>query len=153
MNAAAQTVGQLADDRKPSTAPNGFRCRAIVGDPALCDVAYMHQLHSQFWISSVELCVSRHIGQLLGYNQRELQAAFSFKPQIIRRKQDTYRRAVQAVFRDGEAKLLEVRRGIGEAPLLRHMQRAMNISPLMQEVYDVEQRGLDRHAIRIHRFG
>jgi len=30
MNAAAQTAGQLADDRKPSTAPDGFRCRAIV---------------------------------------------------------------------------------------------------------------------------
>jgi hypothetical protein len=84
MNAAAQTVGQLADDRKPSTAPDGFRRRAIVRDPALYDVAYMHQLHSQFWISSVELCVSRHIGQQLGYNQPKLPAAFSFKPQIIR---------------------------------------------------------------------
>jgi hypothetical protein len=33
------------------------------------------------------------------------------------------------------------------------MQRPMNISPLMQEVYDVEKRGLDRHAIRLQRFG
>jgi hypothetical protein len=32
------------------------------------------------------------------------------------------------------------------------VQRAMNIGPLMQEVYDVEQRGLDRNAIRLHRF-
>jgi hypothetical protein len=29
----------------------------------------------------------------------------------------------------------------------------MNIGALMQEVYDIEQRGLDRHAIRLHRFG
>jgi hypothetical protein len=29
----------------------------------------------------------------------------------------------------------------------------MNIGALMQEVHDVEQRGLDRHAIRLHRFG
>jgi hypothetical protein len=29
----------------------------------------------------------------------------------------------------------------------------MNIGALMQEVYDVEQRSLDRHAIRLHRFG
>jgi hypothetical protein len=33
------------------------------------------------------------------------------------------------------------------------MQRLMNISPLMQKVYDVQQRGLDRDAIRMHRFG
>jgi hypothetical protein len=63
MNAAAQAAGQLADDRKPSTAPNGFSCRTIVRDRALCDVACKHQLHSQFWISTVELCMSRHIGQ------------------------------------------------------------------------------------------
>src|SRR6266702_1727603 len=29
MNAAAQTAGQLADDRYSSTAPDRFRCRAI----------------------------------------------------------------------------------------------------------------------------
>jgi hypothetical protein len=29
----------------------------------------------------------------------------------------------------------------------------MRIGALMQEVYDVEQCGLDRHAIRLHRFG
>jgi hypothetical protein len=29
----------------------------------------------------------------------------------------------------------------------------MNIGALMQEVYDVEERGLDQHAIRLHRFG
>jgi hypothetical protein len=29
----------------------------------------------------------------------------------------------------------------------------MNIGAVMQEVYDVEERGLDRHAIRLHRFG
>jgi hypothetical protein len=29
----------------------------------------------------------------------------------------------------------------------------MNIGALMQEVYDVEELGLDRHAIRLHRFG
>jgi hypothetical protein len=63
MNAAAQTAGQFADDRQPSTAPDGFRCRAIVRDSALYDVACKHQLHSQFWMSSVELCMSCHIGQ------------------------------------------------------------------------------------------
>ena len=57
------------------------------------------------------------------------------------------------VFHDGEAKPLEVPRGIGEAPLIRYVQRPMNIGALMQEVYDVEERGLDRHAIRPHRFG
>jgi hypothetical protein len=63
MNAAAETAGQLADDRKPSTAPDGFSCRPIVRDPALYDVACKHQLHSQFWMSTVELCMSCHIGQ------------------------------------------------------------------------------------------
>jgi hypothetical protein len=58
LNAAAQTAGQLADDRKPSTAPDGFRYRPIVKHPALYDVACKHQLHSQFWMSIVELCVS-----------------------------------------------------------------------------------------------
>jgi len=64
-----------------------------------------------------------------------------------------YRQAVQSVFRYGEAKLLEVPRGIGEAPLIRHLLRPMNIGALMQEVYDVEECGLDRHTIRPHRFG
>jgi hypothetical protein len=41
---------------------------------------------------------------------------------------------------------------ISEASLIRHAQRAMNVGPLVQEVYDLEQRGLDRHAIRLHRF-
>jgi hypothetical protein len=63
MNAAAQTAGQLADDRQPSTAPDGLRYRAIVRDPALYDVGYKYQLHPQFWMSSVELCMSCHIGQ------------------------------------------------------------------------------------------
>src|SRR5450631_205832 len=84
MNAAAQTAGQLADDRKPSTAPDGLRCRAIVRDPALYDVACKQQLHSQFWMSSAELCMSCHIGHQLGYNQPELPAPFSFKRQVIR---------------------------------------------------------------------
>jgi hypothetical protein len=83
-NAAAQTAGQLADDRQPSTAPDRFRCRAIVGDPALYDVACKLQLHSQFRISWVELCMSGHIGQQLGYNQPKPSAAPAFKPQIIR---------------------------------------------------------------------
>jgi hypothetical protein len=64
-----------------------------------------------------------------------------------------YRQAVQSVFSDGGAKLLEKPRGIGEPPLIRHAQRPMNIGALMQEFYDVEERGLDRHAIRMHRFG
>ena len=42
---------------------------------------------------------------------------------------------------------MEVPRGIGEAPLIRHAQRPMNIGAMMQEVYDVEERGLDRRAI------
>jgi hypothetical protein len=46
MNAATQTAGQLTDDRQPSPAPDGFRCRAIVRNPALHDVARKHQLHS-----------------------------------------------------------------------------------------------------------
>jgi hypothetical protein len=29
----------------------------------------------------------------------------------------------------------------------------MNSGAVMQEIYDVEERGLDRHAIRPHRFG
>jgi hypothetical protein len=97
--------------------------------------------------------MSRHIGQQLGYNQAELPAAFSFKPQVIRGKQDTYRQAVQAVFRYREAKLLEVPRSIGQAPPFRHVQRPMNVGALMQEVYNVEERGLDRHAIRPHSLG
>jgi hypothetical protein len=152
MNAADQAAGQLADDRKSSTAPDGFRCRPIVRNLALYDVARKHQLHTQFWMPRVELCMSCHIGQQLGYYQRKLPASLPFEPQIICGKQDTDPQAVQSVFRDGEAKLLEVRRGIGEAPLLWHMQSPMDISPLMQEVYDVEQRGLDLHAIRLHRF-
>jgi len=63
MNAAAQTAGQLADDRQPSAAPDRFMCRAIVRDPALYDVAGKHHLRSQFWMSSVEVCMSCHIGQ------------------------------------------------------------------------------------------
>jgi hypothetical protein len=49
------------------------------------------------------------------------------------------------------AKLLEVPRGIGEASLIRHMQRPMNIGASMQDAYDVEQRSLDGHIIRLHR--
>ena len=53
-----------------------------------------------------------------------------------------YRQAVQSVFRDGEAKLLKVPRGIGEAPLIRHVQRPMNIGALVQEVYDARSAAL-----------
>jgi hypothetical protein len=84
MNAATQTAGQLADDRKPSTVPDGFRCRPIVRNPAPYDVACKHQTHSQFWMSRVESFMSCHIAQQLGYNQSKLPAALSFKPQIIR---------------------------------------------------------------------
>jgi hypothetical protein len=63
MNAAAQATGQIADDRQASTAPDGFRCRPIVRDSALYDVASKHQLHLQFWLPCVELCMSCHISQ------------------------------------------------------------------------------------------
>jgi hypothetical protein len=39
MNATAQRASQLTDDRQPSTAPDGFRCRAIIRDLALYEVA------------------------------------------------------------------------------------------------------------------
>jgi hypothetical protein len=42
-----------------------------------------------------------------------------------------YRQAVQSVFRYGEAKLLEVPRSIGKAPLIRDVQRPVNIAALM----------------------
>jgi hypothetical protein len=32
------------------------------------------------------------------------------------------------------------------------VQRPVNIGALVQEGYDVEECGLDRHAIRLHRF-
>ena len=83
-NAAGQAAGKFADDRQSPTAPDGFRSRAIVGDPAPYDVACKLQLHSQFRISSVELCVSCHIGQQFGYDQPKSPAAPTFKSQIIR---------------------------------------------------------------------
>jgi hypothetical protein len=63
-----------------------------------------------------------------------------------------YPEAVQLVFRHRETDLLEVPRGIGEASMVRHVQRPMNIDALMQEICDLEERGLDRRAIRLHRF-
>ena len=48
---------------------------------------------------------------------------------------------------------MKVARGIGKAALIRDVQRAMNIGVLMQEIYDVEERGLDDDAIRLHRAG
>jgi hypothetical protein len=125
MNVATQTAGQLADDRKPSPAPNEFRHRPIVRYHALHNFTCKRQLNTQFWRSTVKLRVSCHISQQLRYNQPQLPAPFTFKPQIIRRKNDAYREAVQSVFRDGEAKLLEVPRGFREAPMIRHMQRPM----------------------------
>jgi hypothetical protein len=151
MNAATQTAGQFGDNRQPSAAPERFMRRAIIRDPALYDVACKHQFHSQFRMSGVESRMSCHIGQQLGYDQPKLPASFSFKLQIVRRKQDTYRQAFQSIFRHGEAKLLEVLRDIGKAFLIRHAQRPMNIGALVQEVHHIEQRGFDRHVIRLHR--
>jgi hypothetical protein len=102
-------------------------------------------------MSCPELGMSPHVGQQLGYDKSKLPAAISFEPQIIRWKQDMYRQAIQLVFCSGEAKLLEVFRGIGEAPV-RLMQRTMNVGALLQKFCDVEERGLDCHAIRLHRF-
>jgi hypothetical protein len=103
MNAATQTSGQFADNRQPSTAPDGLRCKPIVGNPALYDVARKRQLHPQFWMSTVEFRVSSHVGQQLRYNQPNLPAALSIKLQISRRKQDAYREVIQLVLRDGKA--------------------------------------------------
>jgi hypothetical protein len=63
MNAPTQTAGQIADNRKPSTAPDQLRCRPIVRDHTLHDVACKHQSHSQFWMLSVESNMPCHIGQ------------------------------------------------------------------------------------------
>ena len=153
MNPAAQAAGQLADDREPSTAPDGLRCRPIVRNLALYDVTRKRQLHSQFRVSTVKFCMSCDVGQQLGYNQPNLPATLSFEPQIIRRKQDAYRQVIQLVLRDGEAKPLEVRCGISEALLIWHVERPMNIGAVMQEVDDAEERSLDCHVIRPHRLG
>jgi hypothetical protein len=84
MNAAAQTVGQLANDRKPSTPPDRLRYRSIVGDLAPYDFACKHQLHSQLGLPIAELRMSRYIGQQFRYDQPEFPATPTFKPQLIR---------------------------------------------------------------------
>jgi hypothetical protein len=71
-------------------------------------------------MSIVESSMSCHIGEQLGYDQPKPPAAFALKPQIIRRKQETYTQPIQSVFRDGEAKMLEVPCGVGQAPTIRH---------------------------------
>jgi hypothetical protein len=68
-------------------------------------------------------------------------------------RMDLAAQSVQPVFRNGVAKLLDVPRGIGEAPLIRQVQRSMNIGALMQDLYDVEQRSLDENVIRLRRPG
>jgi hypothetical protein len=104
-------------------------------------------------MSTVEFRVSSHVGQQLRYNQPNLPAALSVELQIIRRKQDAYRQVIQLILHDGKAQLLEVLRGIGAAPLIWHVQCPMNIGAVIQQIYDVEERGLDRCAIRMHRLG
>jgi hypothetical protein len=71
-------------------------------------------------MSIVETSVSCHIGEQLRYDQPKLPAAFALKPQIIRRTQESYAPPVKAVFRDREAKMLEVPCGIGQVPRIRH---------------------------------
>jgi hypothetical protein len=71
-------------------------------------------------MSIVESRMSCHIDKQLGYDQPKLPAAFALKPQIIRRKQEAYTQPVQSVFRDGEAKMLEVPCGVGQVPRIRH---------------------------------
>jgi hypothetical protein len=97
--------------------------------------------------------MSCHIGEQLGYDQPKLPAAFALKSQIIRRTQETYAQPVQSVFRDGEAKMLEVTCGVGQVPRIRRAKRLVNVSVTMQEVYHIEERGLDSHVIRLYRFG
>jgi hypothetical protein len=104
-------------------------------------------------MSIVESSMSCHIGEQLGYDQPKLPAAFALKPQIIRRKQETYTQPVQSVFRDAEAKMLEIPCGVGQVPRIRHAHCLVNISVTMQEVYHIKERGLDCHVIRLHRFG
>src|SRR3954466_15760261 len=104
-------------------------------------------------MSVVESSMSCHIGEQLGYDQAQLPAAFTLKPQIIHRTEQTYTQPVQPVFRDGEAKMLDVPCGVGQVPRIRHAQCLMNINVTMQEVYYIEERGLDCHVIRLHRFG
>src|SRR5581483_2223964 len=97
--------------------------------------------------------MSCHIGEQLGYYQPKLPAAFALKPQIIRRTQETYTQPVQSVFRDAEAKMLEVPCGVGQVFRIRRAKCLVNISVTMQEIYHIEERGLDCHIIRLHRFG
>ena len=49
--------------------------------------------------------------------------------------------------------MMEITCGIGQVPRIRHAKCLVNISVTMQEIYHVEERGLDCHVIRLHRFG
>jgi hypothetical protein len=49
--------------------------------------------------------------------------------------------------------MLEIARGVGQVPRIRHAECLVNISVTMQQVYNIEERGLDCHVIRFHRFG
>lgn len=111
------------------------------------------QFHFSFRVSIIESSMSCHVGEQLGYNQSKLPAAFALKPQIVRRTQETYTPPVQSVFRDGEAKMMEIPCGIGQMLRIRHAKRLVNIGVTMQEVYHVEERSLDGDVIRLHRFG
>jgi hypothetical protein len=48
---------------------------------------------------------------------------------------------------------MEVSRGIREPPLIRHVQRSVNIRPMMQKINDVEQRNLRSYVFRPHSLG
>jgi len=84
VNVAGQTFSQLADDRKPATAPDRFRHRPVVRDHEFCKATCKHQLDAQFRKPAVELCMSRYIGQQFGCNQPKPPAPLTFKPQVVR---------------------------------------------------------------------
>jgi hypothetical protein len=48
--------------------------------------------------------------------------------------------------------MLEIPCGVGQVPGIGHALCLVNISVTMQEVYHIEERGLDCHVIRLHRF-
>jgi hypothetical protein len=71
-------------------------------------------------MSIAESSMSCHVREELGYDQPKLPASFALKPQIMRRTQKAYAQPVQSVFRDGEAKMLEVPGSVGQVPWIRH---------------------------------
>src|SRR5580693_1863076 len=138
----AKSAAQAVDDLKSVPRPNTGGHRSAVLHAAFHDRAVLPNRDANCSAAVLE-CVSRCVGYKLVDDHSQAPATLGLQPQRLGRKDEADLAGIQSGATDGKAELTEVRGGVDQRVVVRHLQEPMDVRSAMQEFCDAGQGGFD----------